>query len=85
MSQDEFKKLFQYIEGFRTEVSQQFEANTRKQDETIAAVAELGGHLRDYRRTTGVEQQSRPIGEMDSTGCSSNRGPAAVLEAESIF
>ncbi|MBP7857460.1 MAG: hypothetical protein WAW63_05035 [Candidatus Saccharimonadales bacterium] len=48
MSQDEFKKLFQYIEGFRTEVSQQFEANNHKQDETIAAIAELGGHLRDY-------------------------------------
>ncbi len=48
MSQDEFTKLFKYIQEFRTDVDKKFEANDRKHAETQAAIAELGAQLKDY-------------------------------------
>ena len=48
MSQDEFTKLFKYLEDFRAEVNGRFDENRKAHDDIRGAVAELGGELKDY-------------------------------------
>jgi ABC-type transporter Mla subunit MlaD len=50
MSQDEFTKLFKYLEEFRAEVNKRFEQNEHDHANVLAAVAELGSHLKDYHQ-----------------------------------
>lgn len=48
MSQDEFTKLFKYLESFRKEVNERFDENKREHAELNGAIAQLGGELKDY-------------------------------------
>ena len=48
MSQDEFTKLFKYMQDFRADVDKKFEENHRQHADILAAVAELGVNLKDY-------------------------------------
>lgn len=48
MSDDQFTKLFKYIQEFRTDVDARFEAQDRKINDVISAVAELSAQVRDY-------------------------------------
>ena len=50
MSQDEYTKLFKYIESFRTDVEKGFEFVRQDQKELRGAIAELAGDLRDYHQ-----------------------------------
>lgn len=50
MSQDEFTKLFRYIEEMRTEMSGRFDTHDTRFDDLTAAVAELGGQIKDYHQ-----------------------------------
>ena len=50
MSQDEFTKLFKYMQEFRSEVTARFDKNDRDHGEIHAAIAELGGQVRDYHQ-----------------------------------
>ena len=50
MSDDQFAKLFRYMEDFRSEVNKQFEQNRKEHAEMLEAIADLGGQLRDYHQ-----------------------------------
>jgi uncharacterized coiled-coil DUF342 family protein len=48
MSEDQFTKLFTYIEAFRADVDRQFEAEHREHADIRDAIAELSAQVRDY-------------------------------------
>lgn len=50
MSQDEFTKLFKYMESFRHDVNERFDQQDEKIGELVGAIGELGGQLRDYHQ-----------------------------------
>lgn len=50
MSEDQFTKLFKYIEEFRSDVNKQFEKNHQEHLEMQGAISELAGQLRDYHQ-----------------------------------
>ena len=48
MSEDQFTKLFKYIEQMRTDMNQSFEVARSERKDIRAAVAELSAQVRDY-------------------------------------
>ena len=50
MSEDEFTKLFKYVEKRFNAVDKQFEQNQAEHREMMAAIAELGGQIKDYHQ-----------------------------------
>ncbi len=50
MSEDQFTKLFKYMEAFRHDVDKQFEENRKQHIEIREAIADLGGQIRDYHQ-----------------------------------
>jgi uncharacterized coiled-coil DUF342 family protein len=48
MSDDQFTKLFKYMEEFRADVDKRFEAEHKEHADIRAAIAELGAQIRDY-------------------------------------
>lgn len=50
MSEDEITRMFKYIESFRRDVDKQFEQNRTEHREMMAAIAELGGQIKDYHQ-----------------------------------
>jgi hypothetical protein len=48
MSQDEFTRLFKYLESFRKEVNVHFDENKQAHNEIQGAISDLGGELKDY-------------------------------------
>lgn len=50
MKQDEFTKLFTYIEKMRSEMNHRFDTQDKKSDDIAGAVIELAGELKDYHQ-----------------------------------
>lgn len=50
MAQDEFTKLFKYMQEMRSEMNSRFDSHDVRFDDLTAAVAELGGQLKDYHQ-----------------------------------
>lgn len=50
MSEDQFTKLFKYIESFWKEVNEQFEKNQKDHLDIRGAITELGGQIKDYHQ-----------------------------------
>lgn len=50
MSQDEFTRLFKYMESFRKDVDRRFDTQDAKIDSLAGAIADLGGQIRDYHQ-----------------------------------
>lgn len=50
MSDEQFTKLFKYVEDFRTEVSERFDEVIRETADTRGSIAELSAQVRDYHR-----------------------------------
>lgn len=48
MSDDQFTKLFKYIEEFRTDVEGRFTEAKEDRADIRSAIAELGAQIRDY-------------------------------------
>lgn len=48
MSEDQFTKLFKYVQDMRLEMNERFEMTNRRIDDVGAAVAELAAQVRDY-------------------------------------
>ncbi len=48
MSEDQFTKLFKYIEEFRTDVNRRFEEASTDRADIRGAIAELSAQVRDY-------------------------------------
>jgi uncharacterized coiled-coil DUF342 family protein len=54
MNDDQFTKLFKYIEDFRTEVNQKFDSMQRDQADIRGAIGELSAQVRDYHNEMTV-------------------------------
>lgn len=52
MSDDQFTKLFKYMEDFRAEVKDEFSRQDKKISDLGGAVAELSAQVRDYHNET---------------------------------
>jgi hypothetical protein len=52
MSEDQFAKLFQYVEKRFTDMDARFEEVRRDQADIRAAIAELSSQVRDYHNET---------------------------------
>ena len=52
MSDDQFTRLFKYIEEFRKDVDTRFEEVRTEQADIRAAIAELSAQVRDYHHET---------------------------------
>lgn len=50
MSQDEFTRLFKYMEMRFDKIDALFEENKQEHIQIRAAIVELGGHLKDYHQ-----------------------------------
>lgn len=48
MSEDQFTKLFNYIEEFRADVNERFEEASKDRADIRGAIAELSAQVRDY-------------------------------------
>ena len=48
MREDQFTKLFKYMEGFREDVNRRFDEAKQDHADIRGAVAELGAQIRDY-------------------------------------
>jgi hypothetical protein len=48
MTDDQFTKLFKYIEEFRADVNRRFDENARDHADIRGAIAELSAQVRDY-------------------------------------
>ena len=48
MSEEQFTKLFKYIEEFRADVNERFEEARTDRADIRSAVAELSAQVRDY-------------------------------------
>jgi uncharacterized coiled-coil DUF342 family protein len=48
MSEDQFTKLYKYIEEFRTDVGKRFEEAASDRADIRGAIAELSAQVRDY-------------------------------------
>ena len=48
MSEDQFTKLFKYIEEFKADVNKRFEEATVDRADIRGAIAELSSQVRDY-------------------------------------
>jgi len=48
MSDDQFTKLFTYIENFRSDVNKRFDEAKEDRADIRGAIAELGAQMRDY-------------------------------------
>ena len=48
MSDDQFTKLFKYIEEFRSDVNKRFEEAAADRSDIRAAIGELSAQVRDY-------------------------------------
>jgi uncharacterized coiled-coil DUF342 family protein len=48
MSEDQFTKLFKYMEGFRKDVNKRFEEAAADRADIRGAIAELSAQVRDY-------------------------------------
>jgi hypothetical protein len=48
MTDDQFTKLFTYIEEFRADVNRRFDENARDHADIRGAVGELSAQVRDY-------------------------------------
>jgi hypothetical protein len=49
MSDDQFTKLFRYLQEFRAEFNERFEQNDRQHADMYASIAELSGEMKDTR------------------------------------
>jgi hypothetical protein len=52
MSEDQFTKLFKYIEEFRADVNKRFEDASTDRADIRGAIAELSAQVRDYHNET---------------------------------
>lgn len=52
MSDDQFTRLFKYIEEFRRDVDKRFEEARAEQADIRGAIAELSAQVRDYHHET---------------------------------
>ena len=52
MSEDQFTKLFKYIEEFRKDVDKRFEEAANERADIRGAIAELSAQVRDYHNET---------------------------------
>lgn len=52
MSDDQFTRLFKYIEEFRSDVNQRFEAVHSELADVRGSIAELSAQVRDYHHET---------------------------------
>ena len=50
MSEDQFAKLFKYVEDFRSDVDKKFEEAKLDRADIRGAIAELSAQVRDYHR-----------------------------------
>ena len=50
MAQDEFSKLFKYVQEMRVEMNVRFEEAARDREDIRGAIAELSAQVRDYHR-----------------------------------
>jgi len=50
MSEDQFTKLFKYVEKRFDSVDKQFEQNRKEHSEMMASIADLSGQIRDYHQ-----------------------------------
>lgn len=50
MSQDEFTKLFKYMQEMREEMNVRFEEATDDRADIRSAIAELAGQIKDYHQ-----------------------------------
>lgn len=48
MSDDQFAKLFKYVQEFRTDVDKRFEETKSELSDIRGAIAELSAQVRDY-------------------------------------
>lgn len=69
MSQDEFTKLFKYMQEMRLEMNDRFEVQDKKIDNLTGAVAVLAAQIREYHQemiflTHKVERLERWIHEI---------------------
>jgi uncharacterized coiled-coil DUF342 family protein len=48
MSEDQFTKLFKYIEAFRADVNKRFDDASADRADIRGAIAELSAQVRDY-------------------------------------
>lgn len=54
MNDDQFTKLFKYIEDFRSDVNKRFDAVNRDQADISGAIGELSAQVRDYHNEMTV-------------------------------
>jgi hypothetical protein len=52
MSEDQFTKLFKYIQEFRVDVDKQFEAARQDRADIRGAIGELSAQVRDHHNET---------------------------------
>jgi uncharacterized coiled-coil DUF342 family protein len=58
MSEDQFTKLFKYIEGFRADVNKRFDEASADRADIRGAIGELSAQVRDYHNEmTAVSHQ----------------------------
>lgn len=50
MSQDEFTKLFKYMEEMRSEMNERFEQAAKERDEIRGSIVDLGIQIKDYHQ-----------------------------------
>lgn len=50
MSDDQFSKLFKYMQEMRAEMNARFDDNAKEHADIRRAVAELGAQIRDYHQ-----------------------------------
>ena len=48
MTEDQFTRLFKYMEEFRTDVNERFDEAKQDRADIRGAIAELGAQVRDY-------------------------------------
>ena len=54
MSEDQFTKLFKYIEEFRSDVNRQFDDIRKDQIDIKGAIGELSAQVRDYHNEMSI-------------------------------
>lgn len=54
MNDDQFTKLFKYIEDFRSEVKEEFAENKKEHADVRGAIGELSAQVRDYHNEMTV-------------------------------
>lgn len=54
MSEDQFTKLFKYIEEFRADVNKQFDEVRKDQVDIKGAIGELSAQVKDYHNEMSI-------------------------------